>query len=401
MKVAILSWGDVIEDFLDPLGLDLITYATKMSGGWLFGYLDALRRADVDGCIIVVSVSVSRTTRLVNPETGVVTMALPALPGFRALRKVIGRERSGLLATPQAALRAALEAEGVTHILCQEYEYHRATAALAVGRRMNIPVLATFQGGQPARGRAERRSRARTISRLDGFIIASSGEAERVRKTYGIEDALIRKIPNPLDLNQWRPMDRAKARHAAGISQTTRIVVCHTRIEIARKGLDVLMEAWRQVVPRIPEADLAIHLIGTGSDEHELRDRLARNPLPGLRWTGYTADRAEMRRELSAADLYVSSSRHEGFAVAPLEAMACGLPVILSTAPGSTEILPRGEADGGCITQAGNAGALADAIETLLRDPDRMGRLGQAARSRANAFGLDVVGAQLAAVLTT
>jgi len=51
-RVAILPWGNLIEDFLDPLGVSLDDFARNMSGGWLFGYAAALRTAGMEPVIV-------------------------------------------------------------------------------------------------------------------------------------------------------------------------------------------------------------------------------------------------------------------------------------------------------------------------------------------------------------
>ena len=63
----------------------------------------------------------------------------------------------------------------------------------------------------------------------------------------------------------------------------------------------------------------------------------------------WVLDRARIRTFLSAADVYAFPSRHEGFAVAPLEAMACGLPIVAADAPGVPDLLACGEACGGIM----------------------------------------------------
>jgi starch synthase len=107
-------------------------------------------------------------------------------------------------------------------------------------------------------------------------------------------------------------------------------------------------------------------------------------------------DRAEMRQYLSAADVYVFPSRHEGFPVAPLEAMACGLPIVAASAPGVADIFHQGEESGGLVVPTGDATLLARHLGRLLDDDVAARILGSRARVRVEqAFSLNTVGAQL------
>ena len=95
-----------------------------------------------------------------------------------------------------------------------------------------------------------------------------------------------------------------------------------------------------------------------------------------------------------------SPSRHEGFPVAPIEAMACGLPVVAADVAGVREILPDGEASGGIVVPAGDAGALGPALTRLLDDEALRARLAGAALARArDAFSLEAVGTRLREVI--
>jgi glycosyltransferase involved in cell wall biosynthesis len=401
VKVAILPWGDVIEHYLDGIGVDLQGFATEMEGGWLFGYADALRAAGQEACIVVVSRKVAATTRIAHPRTGLVTVALPSPAAYRAcsaLRTGIARRAAPYLALPRRALAEALRAEGCTHVIMQEYEDARFDRLVPLGRRLGIPVVASFQGGQVEPDTAiGRRIRRRSVRAASGLVIASSVEADRVAARYG-PDLRIARIVNPVDPRTWFPEDRSRCRAELGLPETARIAICHCRIDIRRKGLDILMAAWRQLVARRPEADLRLHLIGDGPDREALGAEIDRDPVKGLRWVRhFSQDRAQMRRELSAADLHVQVSRHEGFAVAPMEAMACGLPTILSRAPGAADLLPEGEASGGLLVPVGEADLLADHLEALLTDDARRAAMAEAARRHVLVLAAtETVGRQLA-----
>jgi glycosyltransferase involved in cell wall biosynthesis len=110
----------------------------------------------------------------------------------------------------------------------------------------------------------------------------------------------------------------------------------------------------------------------------------------------YVQDRALLRLHLAAADVFAFPSRHEGFAVAPLEAMACGLPVVAAEAPGIPDLLSGGEASGGVIVPRGDSAAFGAALGRALDDVAWARATGARARRRVEeACAPDSVGRQL------
>jgi starch synthase len=140
---------------------------------------------------------------------------------------------------------------------------------------------------------------------------------------------------------------------------------------------------------------LQLLLIGTGSDAEELAEQL--QSISGVIWLNeFVRDRSLLQCYLAAADLYVFPSRQEGFPVAPIEAMACGLPVVAANATGVSDILEAG----GVIVPCGDAAALADALLSLLANPPERQRLAGLAQQRAEgSFSPTQVGQQLCQVL--
>jgi starch synthase len=175
----------------------------------------------------------------------------------------------------------------------------------------------------------------------------------------------------------------------------------HGRIAIAQKGLDILLDAWEAVTRARPDRDLVLLLTGSGPDAEVLHAELERRQPRAVRWLdAFVLDRNAIQSRLAAADVAVLSSRAEGFAVAPLEAMASGRALVATAVPGIMDLAPGGEDDGVIVVPLGDAGALASALGVLLDDPERAAAAGRAARVRvATAFSLEVVGAELAAAL--
>jgi starch synthase len=250
--------------------------------------------------------------------------------------------------------------------------------------------------------RLERPLRPWTMRACSGLIIAARTEAERVQRRYRVPSDRLAPVFNPIDVASWRGMDRAEARAALGLPMGARVVAWHGRVLLHRKGLDILLAAWDQVCRERSGRDLRLLLVGTGNDAEELRLRIAVRPLPGLLWIDeFVHDRATIRRYLSAADLYVLPSRHEGFPVAPIEALASGLPVVAAAAPGVPDILAGGEVSGGLVVPCEDAPALAAALGRVLDDETWCRELGERARKRAElSFSLEAVGEQLRAFLS-
>lgn len=119
--------------------------------------------------------------------------------------------------------------------------------------------------------------------------------------------------------------------------------------------------------------------------------------IKGVVWIDeYVRDRSAIQRYLSSADVYTLPSRKEGFPVAPIEAMACNLPVVAADVAGISDILQNGEASGGLIVPRENAKALALALGCVLDDEAWGRELGKRARLRAEeCFSFEVIGKQL------
>lgn len=423
--VALLPWGDVVEDFLDPLGIGLEGLRDEMSGGWLFGVVEALDRVGVGTSLVVVSRSVSAVTRWRHRPTGAPLIVLPATRAHRALRRTVadpygwtvadsarrsdalgrlaaqpGRQLAPYLATPVRALGRELRRMRADALLCQEYEYQRFDTCVLLGRILRVPVYATFQGGHAPRTGLERRVRPLTVRGARALIVGAAAEAARVRARYHLPHERIARIPNPLDLSAWGDGRRAAVRAQLGLPDDAVVVAWHGRVELHRKGLDLLVGAWAKLA-RAHGEQRRLLLVGTGKEADALRWWMHHEALPGVVWVDeYVLDKRRVAGYLGAADVYAFPSRHEGFPVAPIEAMASGLPVVATAASGMAEIAPDGEASGVVLVERDDVVAFTAALAGLLEDPARRAGLARSARRRAaEAFSLESVGAQLRDVL--
>jgi glycosyltransferase involved in cell wall biosynthesis len=137
-----------------------------------------------------------------------------------------------------------------------------------------------------------------------------------------------------------------------------------------RKGVCVLVEAARLLRRRPVE----FHVIGGIVSPDVLENRP-----DNVRWRGSRlhVGVAELMRQ---ADVFVLPSIEDAFGLVALEAMASALPVVVSNHAGASELITNG--NDGLVVPAGDASALANAIETLLESDDMRARIGTAARAR-------------------
>ncbi|MGW2958080.1 glycosyltransferase [Streptomyces sp. NPDC001220] len=191
-------------------------------------------------------------------------------------------------------------------------------------------------------------------------------EAERATGVRAGIRARYAVVPNGIDTAHFTPgAPDTPGRSAPGAP----LVVCVGRL-CPQKGQDVLLRAWPEVLRRVPGARLA--LVGDGPDREALR-RLAPD---SVEFAGAVTD---VRPWYRAADLVVLPSRWEGMALAPLEAMACGRPVLVTDVDGARESLPPGYGAHGPVPP-GRPGALAGAVAALLLDPELRASLGDRGR---------------------
>jgi glycosyltransferase involved in cell wall biosynthesis len=392
-RIAILPAGDRFEDFYDKIGVSLEDFQHRHRGGWLFNYIEGLSEHGVGTVLVFASARVARTKRFVHEPSGAQVCVL-ALPWLHVKARNFAHRRgtrsggwtsiSSYLSIPVLRLIREIRRYGCTALLCQEYESPRFDVCVLIGRMLRLPVFGNYQGADAAVSSLERTTRRVAIRVCSGLVVGASAEIDRVRSRYGIADRKIGHIPNSVDVRVWRPGHRDPARSELGIDVGAAVVAWHGRIQMDRKGLDVLLEAWRNLGSLSTHDDLRLLLIGSGRDRDVLRNQIAALPSPEeVVWIDrYVHEPETIARHLGAADAYCLPSRHEGFAVAALEAMACGLPVVATNVPGVVDVLAEGESSGGKIVPPGAPEELARALAALLGDPARMQTMGKAARRR-------------------
>ncbi|MEU1725843.1 glycosyltransferase [Nonomuraea sp. NPDC005692] len=293
---------------------------------------------------------------------------------------------------PADLLAAAVLGRIVRRFRPDVVHLHSSKAGL-VGRavlRGRVPTLFQPHGWSWLAGRgtlaAAAASWERAATRWTRLVLCVGQGEHRQAGDAGVRGPLA-VVRNGVDLARFRPTspdERVAARRGLGLSPDGPLVVCVGRIT-RQKGQDLLVESWRQVAARVPDACLA--LVGDGDDFARLR----RDAPPGVLMPGASAD---PRPWYAAADLVVLPSRWEGLPLTVLEAMASGRSVVAAAVPGLTEVVTPAT---GALVEPQDAPALAAAIMARLTDPAVRRAEERAAPPRAAEFDLGVTLDRLAA----
>lgn len=238
----------------------------------------------------------------------------------------------------------------------------RAAGIPAIVRTEHLPYLLTDPGQQ-----AEHRA---GLNAVDATICVSEGTAESFRAA-GFTDRSLRTIPNGVAGPQ-ESADREVLRQQLGLPPNAAVILTVARFT-PQKGHATLLAAWPAILSTEPRAILL--LVGDGPVRQEV-EALA----VGHGAVRFLGKRDDVPTLMAVADLLVLPSRFEGLPLVVLEAMAAGLTVVATDAPGTDEAVIDGET--GLLVPPDDPPALAHAVVAALGDPAARGRMAKAGRTR-------------------
>jgi len=269
---------------------------------------------------------------------------------------------------------------------------HGVRASLAgrfVGRLAGVPVVTTvhsdlyYDYASPGKRRVFMGLEAVT-RRLSWRVIAVSDALSRTLLKRGYRREQLVVIRNALDVDA-ADAEIARAReHPLDLKRLTGMPdQAYTVISVARlhavKRLDVLIEAVVQL-PTVNDRPVHLVLVGDGAEADGLK-RLAHDGLPADR-IHFLGARSDVFALLAEADVFAIPSQMEGFPIAPLEAMLCGLPVIASRVGGLPEIVAEGDDATGALVSPGDVNAFTQSLESILAHDERRTAMGKRAAER-------------------
>jgi glycosyltransferase involved in cell wall biosynthesis len=202
-----------------------------------------------------------------------------------------------------------------------------------------------------------------TVRSADAVVVDSQWHRKGVLK-LGCSPSKIHCFPWGIDIERFRPQDSSPTRQELG--WTNMRIVISTRWHEVLYGVECLIRAIPRILQSVKDARFLIAGDGALLDYHKsLVRQLGVQDM--VRFIGYV-DNRQLPKFLNAADVYASMSFDDGSSSSLMEALACGLPVVVSDIVGNREWVNDGK--NGFLVPRGDAPALARRIVELLEDPE-------------------------------
>lgn len=259
-------------------------------------------------------------------------------------------------------------------------------------RRAGLHYSVIVHGAEmlvPAAAPVVRARLARALTEADVLFPVSEFTAARIHgflRGRGMRAPPTEVLRAQVDLARFSPaLDTSAVRARYGIRGGDRVVLCFGRL-VKRKGVDRMIEAMSAVSAAVPEAVLLV--AGTGPEERRLR-QLADRGDARVVFAGRVRDE-DAGAVYALADVFALpvvdrwfGLEAEGLGVVLLEAAACEVPCVTGRSGGTPEAVLDGVT--GRVIDARDPGALAEAVTSLLRDPERAAEMGRAGRAYVEA----------------
>ncbi len=255
-------------------------------------------------------------------------------------------------------------------VIDAHFTYPDGYAAALLGRWLRVPVTITMRGSEvrQARDRRFRLLLTKALQRAQR-IFCVSDSLKKLAKGLGIEDRKIRVIPNGVDTGKFTPVPKSKARQIIGLPLGIPVLVT-VGVLVEGKGFHRVIELLPRLCRQLPELQYLI--VGgasptspAGDWSQRLKRQVSHLGLQGkVHFLGQLSPE-DLKIPLSAADIFVLSTRSEGWANVFLEAMACGLPVVTTDVGGNPEVVCNSEY--GEVVPFDNAAALESALVSAFR----------------------------------
>lgn len=195
-------------------------------------------------------------------------------------------------------------------------------------------------------------------------------------------------IHNGIDINVFKPAENSEPHKYF-------TVLCASRLS-RRKGFNYVIDALAKIKDKYPDLRLII-AGGEGNAEKELKEQAKKLGLEDrIEFTGFITPNTEFVKYHRACDVFVLPSLNEGMSNNMLEAMASGIPIIMTPTGGAQELIKDGV--NGYIVKFKDSGDIAEKLEKLINNPELKKQMGIESRKLAETMSWHKVAGQYAEI---
>ncbi len=293
-------------------------------------------------------------------------------------------QRKGKLSlTSVRLLTELIEKSAIDQIVCINLYpviyAHLAGIRLPLGARPRLVLSINTTEHGSVKERMSMAVYAPLMRRLDAIVFGSRVQQDLWQRRYRLDDEKCSIIYNGVDTNWFSPTHGNRDSIAVADAPTRDsgnfIIAAIGRLRPVKNQAEVV-QALPLVLDQIPDVQLV--LVGDGSERENIRDTAKRCGV-GDR-VSFVGNVTDVRSVLERIDLFVLPSISETFSNATLEAMAMGVPVLLSDVGGAAEMIE--DSVSGLLYNSGDVRELADRIIAVASDPGYRRSLGEKGRER-------------------
>jgi glycosyltransferase involved in cell wall biosynthesis len=265
-------------------------------------------------------------------------------PRFLAIPGLLRGLDSLLMAIGSYFILRRLKAQGY-NLIDAHFAYPDGHAAIRLGRWLGMPVTVTLRGTEVPQSRnPELVPKLREVFRDADAVIAVSDSLRQLAYSLGLARERGQVVGNGVDAGRFTPMPKVEARQRFGLPDTAKVLVTVGGL-VERKGFHRVIACMPALLETHP--DLHYLVVGGPCPEGDMTQALKQQAAAlGLNnrvhFLGPISP-DDLKWPLSAADIFVLSTRNEGWANVILEAMGCGLPVVASDVGGNREVVCKPE----------------------------------------------------------
>ena len=309
-------------------------------------------------------------------------------------RRRLGRQSVLLNWGAESALRRACP----DSIVCGGYNYVASWQSMSWARRNEVP----FSLWCESTNRDLRRAypfiefcKKQFLRRCDAFVVPGKSSFEYLRD-HAVSEQLIFTAPNAVDTqffaSRAEVIRRDAATHRAALGLPARFFLYVGRL-VREKGIFDLLHAYRALQPELRK-NVGLVFVGDGPERSPLLEHAAATNAGSVQLVGF-AQREQLAAYYALADVFVFPTHTDPWGLVVNEAMACGLPVIVSNAAGCAADLAE---DGwnGRVVPVGSVQQLACAMEELAHDAELRALMGRRSRERIEQYSPEAWAAGMA-----